>query len=111
MPIGGHSIPSSWPSLNSASASTKRPCQAEPFAKVTASIGKVRLEPESLAELGDRLLQFPLGVQGEGELVMGFELNGIEPQCFAELGDRLLQFPLGAQGAAVVVMGIGVVGL
>ena len=46
------------------------------------------------AEFGDRLLQLPLGAQGNAEVAVGIGAVGPKPNHLAELGDRLLQLPL-----------------
>ncbi len=63
-------------------------------------LGEVGLEPDRLAELGDRLLQLPLLPQGVAEVVVGERVVGLEPDRRAEFGDRVIQLPLGFQGVA-----------
>ena len=67
----------------------------------------VGLEPEGFAVLGDRLIELPLVVQGDAEVVVGIGEVGLEAQRLAVLGDRLVQLPLVAQGVAEVVVGLG----
>ena len=74
-------------------------------------LGVVGLEPDRRAVFGDRLLQLPLGSQGDAEVGVGLGVVGLEPDRRAEFGDRLLQLPLVCQGGAEVVVGLGVVGL
>ena len=60
-------------------------------------LGEVGLEPDRGAVLGDRLLDLPLVVQGDAEVVVGLGDVGLEPDRGAVLGDRLLQLPLVAR--------------
>ena len=57
-------------------------------------LGEVGLEPDRRAEFGDRLVQLPLGLQGDAEVVVGLGEVGLEPDRRAVFGDRLVQLPL-----------------
>ena len=66
-------------------------------------------EPDRCPILGDRLLQLPLVLQGEAQVVVGFGVIGLEPDRCQEFGDRLLQLALVLKGGTKVVVGAGVI--
>ena len=53
-------------------------------------VGRVGLETDGFAALGDRLLQFPLIAKDGAEICVSLCRVGLETDGFAALGDRLL---------------------
>ena len=52
------------------------------------------MDEDGAAGFDDRLIQFPLPLEGPAERVVGVGVVGLDADGGAELGDRLIQFPL-----------------
>ena len=71
--------------------------------------GKVRLQFQCPAVAGDRLVELPLTLQSEAEVVVDLGKVRLQFQGAAVAGDRLVQFPLVLQRIAQVAVGLGIV--
>ena len=57
-------------------------------------LGVVGLEPDRRAVFGDGLVELPLVLQGDAEVVVGLGVVGLEPDRRAVFGDRLVELAL-----------------
>ena len=76
-------------------------------APVEVALGVIGLEPNYFAVFVDRLLQFPAGLQGIAQVVMGLDVIRLESDGRAKLGSRVLQLSLGTQGRGELIMAEG----
>ena len=70
--------------------------------------GEFRVEFDGLAIAGDGLVQLPLDIQGNAEVVVGAGVFRVEFDGLTEAGDGLVELALILQGIAEVVVGDGV---
>ena len=68
-------------------ASVELPLGVQGDAEVVVGRGVVGLEPDRLAEFGDRLVELALLVQGDAEADVGQAVVGLEPDRLAARGD------------------------
>ena len=79
-------------------------------AQIAVCLGKIRLDPDRLAEFGDRGVKLSLNAQGDAQIAAGLRRRA-QPDRFAQLGDRFVMFALPAQQHPQDGMGLDVVGL